>query len=259
MAIIKRLFKIKNFKQDENIIELNNVSKKFGKRIVLDDVSIQAKKGEILGILGPNGAGKSTILKIAMGIYEPDAGKIYINNSNVTNQPIYERAVNKKISYIPQTGGAILDLTVEENLLMVAEIHISERPLRISKVNELVSQFQFEPIVKVKAKNISGGQFKRLIIAMALINEPKIMLLDEIFSALDLKTIAMLKDLILNLQSFRSITCIMVDHLARDLLEVSNRCLILSDGKIVAEGKSEEIIKNRLAQEVYFGDEFNIN
>ncbi len=252
MAIIKRLFKIKNFKQDENIIELNNVSKKFGKRIVLDDVSIQAKKGEILGILGPNGAGKSTILKIAMGIYEPDAGKIYINNSNVTNQPIYERAVNKKISYIPQTGGAILDLTVEENLLMVAEIHISERPLRISKVNELVSQFQFEPIVKVKAKNISGGQFKRLII-------PKIMLLDEIFSALDLKTIAMLKDLILNLQSFRSITCIMVDHLARDLLEVSNRCLILSDGKIVAEGKSEEIIKNRLAQEVYFGDEFKLN
>tara|TARA_B100000035_G_scaffold298394_1_gene292113 strand:+ start:199 stop:975 length:777 start_codon:yes stop_codon:yes gene_type:complete len=258
MAIIKR-FKIKNFKQDQNIIEIKNVSKKFGKRIVLDDVSINANKGEILGILGPNGAGKSTILKIAMGIYEPDTGNILINSSNVTKQPIYERAINKKISYIPQVGGAILDLTVEENLLMVAEIHISEKPLRISKVNELISQFQFEPIVKVKAKNISGGQFKRLIIAMALVNEPKIMLLDEIFSALDLKTIAMLKELILNLQSFRSITCVMVDHLARDLLEVSNRCLILSDGKIVAEGKSEEIIKNKLAKEVYFGDEFKLS
>ena len=258
MAIIKR-FKIKNFKQDQNIIEIKNVSKKFGKRIVLDDVSINANKGEILGILGPNGAGKSTILKIAMGIYEPDTGNILINSSNVTKQPIYERAKNKKISYIPQVGGAILDLTVEENLLMVAEIHISEKPLRISKVNELISQFQFEPIVKVKAKNISGGQFKRLIIAMALVNEPKIMLLDEIFSALDLKTIAMLKELILNLQSFRSITCVMVDHLARDLLEVSNRCLILSDGKIVAEGKSEEIIKNKLAKEVYFGDEFKLS
>ena len=258
MAIIKR-FKIKNFKQDQNIIEIKNVSKKFGKRIVLDDVSINANKGEILGILGPNGAGKSTILKIAMGIYEPDTGNILINSSNVTKQPIYERAINKKISYIPQVGGAILDLTVEENLLMVAEIHISEKPLRISKVNELISQFQFEPIVKVKAKNISGGQFKRLIIAMALVNEPKIMLLDEIFSALDLKTIAMLKELILNLQSFRSITCVMVDHLARDLLEVSNRCLILSEGKIVAEGKSEEIIKNKLAKEVYFGDEFKLS
>ncbi|MDA9724135.1 ATP-binding cassette domain-containing protein [Candidatus Pelagibacter sp.] len=258
MAIIKR-FKIKNFKQDQNIFELKNVSKSFGKRKVLDDVSINVKKGEILGVLGPNGAGKSTILKIAMGIYEPDTGSILINNSNVTKQPIYERAINKKISYIPQVGGAILDLTVEENLLMVAEIHISDKPLRISKVSELISQFQFEPVVKVKAKNISGGQFKRLIIAMALINEPKIMLLDEIFSALDLKTIAMLKELILNLQSFRSITCIMVDHLARDLLEVSNRCLILSDGKIVAEGKAEEIIKNRLAQEVYFGDEFKLS
>ncbi len=258
MAIIKK-FKIKNFKQDQNIIELSNVSKSFGKRKVLDDVSINAKKGEILGVLGPNGAGKSTILKIAMGIYEPDAGNIFINNSKVTRQPIYERAINQKISYIPQMGGAILDLTVEENLLMVAEIHISEKPLRISKVNELIAQFQFEPVVKVKASNISGGQFKRLIIAMALINEPKVMLLDEIFSALDLKTISMLKELILNLQSFRSITCIMVDHLARDLLEVSNRCLILSDGKIVAEGKSDEIIKNRLAKEVYFGDEFKLS
>ncbi len=258
MAIIKK-FKIKNFKQDQNIIELSNVSKSFGKRKVLDDVSINAKKGEILGVLGPNGAGKSTILKIAMGIYEPDAGNIFINNSKVTKQPIYERAINQKISYIPQMGGAILDLTVEENLLMVAEIHISEKPLRISKVNELIAQFQFEPVVKVKASNISGGQFKRLIIAMALINEPKVMLLDEIFSALDLKTISMLKELILNLQSFRSITCIMVDHLARDLLEVSNRCLILSDGKIVAEGKSDEIIKNRLAKEVYFGDEFKLS
>lgn len=258
MAIIKK-FKIKNFKQDQNIIELSNVSKSFGKRKVLDDVSINAKKGEILGVLGPNGAGKSTILKIAMGIYEPDAGNIFINNLKVTKQPIYERAINQKISYIPQMGGAILDLTVEENLLMVAEIHISEKPLRISKVNELIAQFQFEPVVKVKASNISGGQFKRLIIAMALINEPKVMLLDEIFSALDLKTISMLKELILNLQSFRSITCIMVDHLARDLLEVSNRCLILSDGKIVAEGKSDEIIKNRLAKEVYFGDEFKLS
>ena len=173
MAIIKR-FKIKNFKQDQNIFELKNVSKSFGKRKVLDDVSINVKKGEILGVLGPNGAGKSTILKIAMGIYEPDTGSILINNSNVTKQPIYERAINKKISYIPQVGGAILDLTVEENLLMVAEIHISDKPLRISKVSELISQFQFEPVVKVKAKNISGGQFKRLIIAMALINEPKI-------------------------------------------------------------------------------------
>ena len=143
--------------------------------------------------------------------------------------------------------------------MMVSEIHINEKNIRTSKVQELIAQFQFEPISKVKAKNISGGQFKRLVIAMALINEPKIMLLDEIFSALDIKTISMLKELIINLQSYRSITCIMVDHLARDLLEVANRCLILSEGKIIAEGNSEEIINNRLAKDIYFGDEFKLS
>ena len=113
-------------------------------------------------------------------------------------------------------------------------------------------------MLSVKAKDLSGGQFKRCVIAMALINDPKIMLLDEIFSALDLKTIYMLKQLIINLRSYRGITCIMVDHLARDLLECADRSLILSDGKIVVEGKSEEIINNKLAKEVYFGSEFNL-
>ena len=255
MAIIKR-FKIKSFKEDNKVIELKNISKSFNKRQVLDNISIKANHGEILGVLGPNGAGKSTILKIFMGIYEPDFGSIFINNNDVTHMPIYERAIKKRISYIPQNGGAIHDLTVEENLMMVSEIHIEEKSLRLSKVQEMISQFQFEPISKVKAKNVSGGQFKRLVIAMALINNPKIMLLDEIFSALDIKTIAMLKELIINLQSYRSITCIMVDHLAHDLLEVANRCLILADGKIVAEGRSEEIIKNKMAREIYFGEEF---
>jgi len=258
MAIIKK-FKIKSFKEETKIIELKNVTKSFGKRQVLDNVSINANYGEILGVLGPNGAGKSTILKILMGIYEPEFGDILINGIDVTKMPIYDRAIKKRISYIPQHGGAIHDLSVEDNLMMVSEIHINEKNIRTSKVQELIAQFQFEPISKVKAKNISGGQFKRLVIAMALINEPKIMLLDEIFSALDIKTISMLKELIINLQSYRSITCIMVDHLARDLLEVANRCLILSEGKIIAEGNSEEIINNRLAKDIYFGDEFKLS
>ena len=219
---------------------------------------IQLDRSPTTLIIGENGAGKSTLLMTISGVNKAKKGNIIFNGENIENREPH-KIVDLGIGQVPEGRRIFSRLTVEENLLMVAEIHISENPLRISKVNELVSQFQFEPIVKVKAKNISGGQFKRLIIAMALINEPKIMLLDEIMSALDLKTIAMLKELILNLQSFRSITCIMVDHLARDLLEVSNRCLILSDGKIVAEGKSEEIIKNRLAKEVYFGDEFKLS
>tara|TARA_Y100000590_G_scaffold466812_1_gene643446 strand:+ start:495 stop:1271 length:777 start_codon:yes stop_codon:yes gene_type:complete len=258
MAIIKP-FKIKNFKEQNAIVELKNISKSFSKRKVLDDVSIKVNQGECLGILGPNGSGKTTILNLIMGILDPDYGNIILKGSDVTKLPVYERAVTKKLSYIPQKGGAILDLTVKENLQMIAEIHFKDKQIIKSKVESTIAQFQFDPIEKVKAKNISGGQFKRLVISMALVSEPKIMLLDEIFSALDLKTISMLIELIVNLQSHRGITCIMVDHLARDLLKTADRSLILADGKIVAEGNSEDIIKNKLAKEVYFGEEFKIN
>ena len=255
MGIIKS-FKIKNFKDKQTIIELKNISKSFGMRRVLDNINININEGEILGILGPNGAGKSTILKTIIGIEDPDFGEILINDQDISKIPIYLRSGKFKLGYIPQRGGAIMDLTLRDNLQMVSEIHLKDKEEIKAKVTNLISQFNFEDVLSVKAKDLSGGQFKRCVIAMALINDPKIMLLDEIFSALDLKTIYMLKQLIINLRSYRGITCIMVDHLARDLLECADRSLILSDGKIVVEGKSEEIINNKLAKEVYFGSEF---
>ena len=146
-----------------------------------------------------------------------------------------------------------------ENLNLVAEIHIKEKGLREQKINKLISQFEFEALLNIKAKELSGGQKKKLVIAMALINDPKILLLDEPFAALDILTIKMLQEIILNLQSTEEISVVICDHQARDLLNCVSRAIILSNGKIIASGSPDEVISDKAARTQYFGDEFNIN
>ena len=160
---------------------------------------------------------------------------------------------------VPQYGGVIQDLTLIDNLKLVAEIHIKEKYLIEQKINKLISQFEFESLLNIKAKHLSGGQRKKLVIAMALINDPKILLLDEPFAALDILTIKMLQEIILNLQSTEEITVVVCDHQARDLLSCVNRAIILSNGKIIASGSPDEVISDKVAKNEYFGDEFNIN
>ena len=146
-----------------------------------------------------------------------------------------------------------------DNLKLVAEIHIKENGLREQKINKLISQFEFEALLNIKAKHLSGGQKKKLVIAMALINDPKILLLDEPFAALDILTIKMLQEIILNLQSTEEISVVICDHQARDLLNCVDRAIILSNGKIIASGSPNEVISDKEAKTQYFGDEFNIN
>ena len=173
--------------------------------------------------------------------------------------PVYRRSTKFHIGYVPQHGGAILDLSLLDNLKLVAEIHIKEKDLRQARIEKIISQFNFDPILKIKYKHLSGGQKKRLVIAMALINNPKILLLDEPFAALDILTIKMLQEVIVNLQTIEGISSIVVDHQARDLLACVDRALILSDGKIIASGSPNEIIKDTKAKTLYFGDEFKLN
>ena len=142
---------------------------------------------------------------------------------------------------------------------MVGEIHIIEKELRTHKLNKLINQFEFESLLNIKAKNLSGGQKKKLVIAMALINDPKILLLDEPFAALDILTIKMLQEIILNLQSTEEISVVITDHNANDLLKTCNRAVILSHGKVIASGSPNEVISDKDAKTQYFGDEFNIN
>ena len=258
MALIKK-FRIKKFKEQKSILKLEKISMFFNKRQILNSLDLNINQQEILGMLGPNGVGKSTIFHIITGLRDPSFGKVIINGIDCTNIPIYERATKFKLGYVPQYGGFIQDLTLYENLNLVGEIHIKEKDLRKSKIDKIISQFEFDALLKIKAKHLSGGQKKKLVISMALMNDPSILLLDEPFAALDILTIKMLQEIIVNLQSFEKITVIVCDHQARDLLSCVDRAIVLSNGKIIASGSPDEIVKDSSARTAYFGDEFKIN
>ena len=258
MAVIKK-FRIKSFKEEESFIELKKISMFYNKREILNNLSLKINKQEVLGMLGPNGVGKSTIFHIITGLKDPSYGKVYINGTDCTNLPIYERATRFRLGYVPQYGGFIQDLSLIDNLKLVAEIHIKDKNIRQSKIDKIISQFEFDPLLNIKSKNLSGGQKKKLVIAMSLINDPKILLLDEPFAALDILTIKMLQEIIVSLQEMEKITVVVCDHQARDLLSCVDRAIVLSNGKIIASGSPNEIIKDSVAKSAYFGDEFKIN
>ena len=258
MALIKK-FRIKSFKEEETIVELKNTSVFYNKRQILNNLNLNVRKQEILGMLGPNGVGKSTIFNLITGLKNPNYGEVIIEGINVTDLPINERFIKFKLGLVPQYGGVIHDLTLLNNLKLVSEIHIKEKELRDQKINKIITQFEFEALLNIKAKDLSGGQKKKLVIAMALIHEPRILVLDEPFAALDILTIRMLQEIILNLQSTEEISIVICDHQARDLLNCVDRAIILSNGKIIASGSPNEVISDKDAKTQYFGDEFNIN
>ena len=258
MGLIKK-FRIKSYKGDETIVELKNISVLYNKRQILDNLNLKINRQEILGMLGPNGVGKSTIFNLITGLKSPNYGEVIIDGINCTNLPINERFTKFNLGLVPQYGGLIHDLSLIDNLKLVAEIHIKEKELRVQKINKLISQFEFDALLNIKGKHLSGGQKKKLVIAMSLINDPKILLLDEPFAALDILTIKMLQEVILNLQSTEEISVVVCDHQARDLLNCVDRAIILSNGKIIASGSPNEVISDKNAKNQYFGDEFNIS
>ena len=258
MAIIKK-FRIKSFKQKKPILKMENVSLSFGSRQILENINFDINKGEIFGMLGPNGVGKSTIFNLITGLISPEKGSIFIGGEKVNNFPIFLRTTKFKIGYVPQYGGYFYDLTLFENLKAVSEILINNSRDRIEKINYLSSKFDLESIRDIKAKFLSGGQKKKLVIAMALLGDPELLLLDECFAALDVMTIKMLQQIIVNLQSENRITICICDHQARDLLSCVDVAVVLSDGKVIAKGTPAELVKNPNAQSAYFGDSFKFN
>ena len=258
MAILKK-FRIKSFKKNEPLIKLEKISLSFGKRQILENINFDINKGEILGMLGPNGVGKSTIFNLITGLIKPDYGSVIIDGENVISYPISERTTKFKIGYVPQYGGYFHDLTLMENLMAVSEILINNKNDRNFKIEELVSKFELDPILNVQAKFLSGGQKKKLVIALALMGNPKVLLLDECFAALDVLTIKMLQELIVNLQTEKNISICICDHQARDLLSCVDIAIVLSNCKIVAKGTPSELITNTKAKNAYFGDSFKYN
>ena len=160
---------------------------------------------------------------------------------------------------VPQSGGYFYDLTVGENLKAIAEINIENISVRNEKINSLISKFELDPVRYIKAKLLSGGQRKKLVIAMTLISDPKILLLDEPFAALDVMTIKILQEIIVNLQSFNNISVILCDHQARDLLKCVDTAAIIHNGRVIAQDTPSNLINNVNAKDAYFGDSFIIN
>tara|TARA_Y100000816_G_scaffold208049_1_gene153901 strand:+ start:3942 stop:4718 length:777 start_codon:yes stop_codon:yes gene_type:complete len=258
MGIIKK-FRIKSFKQKTTLLKLQNISLSFQNRQILENISFEINQGEIFGMLGPNGVGKSTIFNLVTGLIKPDNGDIIIRNEKVNEYPIFLRTSKFKIGYVPQYGGYFYDLTLYENLKAVAEILLNDQRTRAEKINYLISKFDLSQIRDIKAKFLSGGQKKKLVIAMALIGDPELLLLDECFAALDVMTIKMLQQIIVNLQYENNITICICDHQARDLLTCVDVAMVLSEGKIIAKGSPSELVKNQNAKTAYFGDSFKFN
>jgi lipopolysaccharide export system ATP-binding protein len=210
-------------------------------------------------MLGPNGVGKSTIFNLITGLVTPKYGKIIINNQDVTNYPIYLRTKKFKVGYVPQYGGYFGDLTLHDNLKAISEIVIDKKDLRDERINYLLSKFELENIKNVKTKFLSGGQKKKLVIALSLLSEPKVLLLDEVFAALDVLTIKMLQEIIVNLQQENNITILLCDHQARDLLACVDIAMIINNGKIIAQDTPSNLVKDINAKNAYFGDNFKIS
>jgi|TARA_Y100000022_G_scaffold97940_1_gene84436 lipopolysaccharide export system ATP-binding protein len=258
MSNIKK-FRIKFFKEKKSILQLEKISLKFGRKIILDNLSLKLNNGQILGLLGPNGVGKTTLFNLITGLIVPDFGTIIIDGQKVNNYPIYQRTLKFKIGFVPQHGGYFHDLTVYENLKAIAEINISNVSFRDEKINSLISKFELDNIRDIKADFLSGGQRKKLSIAIALISDPKILLLDEPFAALDVMTIKTLQEIIVGLQSTNNISVLLCDHQARDLLACVDNAAIIHNGKVVAQGTPSNLIQNADARSAYFGDSFKIS
>ena len=256
MALIKP-FRIKSYKNPNEIISFENVSLSYGNRLILDNINFKINEGEIFGMLGPNGVGKSTIFNLITGLIKPDSGKIKINNNDVLNYPIYLRTKKFKVGYVPQYGGYFSDLTLYQNLKAIAEIVINEKNNEEIKINELIGKFELENLRNIKAKFLSGGQKKKLVIALSLLSDPSVLLLDECFAALDVLTIKMLQEIIVNLQKEKKITICICDHQARDLLACVDVGMILSNCRIIAEGSPSQLVNNIEAKSAYFGESFN--
>ena len=192
-------------------------------------------------------------------VYNSTLGSIKINSQIVNQFPIYERALRFRIGFVPQSGGFFHDLTVYENFKAVSEINIKDKNLREEKISSLISKFELNNFKHIKANLLSGGQKKKLVIALALISDPKILLLDEPFAALDVMTIKMLQSIIIDLQSTKGISIILCDHQARDLLNCVDSAAIISNGKVIASGTPSNLTQNIVAKNAYFGDSFKIS
>lgn len=238
------------------MLEIKNIGKKFGRRQVLRDVSVNFGRGEIVGLLGPNGAGKTTTFNIAMGFIMPDCGCICLNGTEITSLPVFQRA-RLGIGYLFQEPAIFSRLSVLENLLIVIENFVNVRDKQVEIARRLLSSMGIEHLSENTAGSLSGGEKRRLEIARNLINNPGFFLLDEPFSGIDPKTVSEIKSMILQLKK-NGVGILITDHNVRDALSITDRAYLIYDGSILIEGIPQQILNDQKSRQVYFGEEFSL-
>ncbi|MCL2761005.1 MAG: LPS export ABC transporter ATP-binding protein [Desulfuromonadales bacterium] len=240
----------------DNVLYAKGLKKAFTGRFVVNGIDLELKSGEVVGLLGPNGAGKTTTFYMVVGLCRPDDGHVFLNDSELTNMPMYKRA-RLGISYLPQEASVFRNLTVEENLLAILETMDIKKQDRLARVDELLTEFRITHIAKSKGFALSGGERRRVEIARALTTMPKFILLDEPFAGIDPIAVIDIQGIISELSSKR-IGVLISDHNVRETLTVCHRAYIVNQGELLEHGTPEEIASSKKAREIYLGEKFRL-
>ena len=235
-------------------LKVENIKKSYKNKEVLHGISLEVNEGEIVGLLGPNGAGKTTTFKCLLGFVKPDEGNIYLNDENITNLPVYERA-KKGISFLPQESSIFKDLTVWENLIIFLEFQYSDRKKINDRAKELLEEFGIYHLKNQKASTLSGGERRRLEISRSLIINPSFLLLDEPFAGVDPVSVKEINNLVLSLVK-KDIGVIITDHNVRETLKITDRAYIIAHGTVIAEGPPSKIVEDPYVKKVFLGEDF---
>lgn len=232
------------------------LTKYFGPRRVVDAVSFDIQRGEVVGLLGPNGAGKTTSFYMMVGLLRPDGGRIFLQGEEVTDLPMYRRC-RMGIGYLPQESSVFRKLTVEENLLAILETLDLSHSERLERLRDLLEELDLAPLARHKAFTLSGGERRRLEITRALITSPRYLLLDEPFTGIDPIAIGDIQEIVARLRE-RGIGILVTDHNVRETLAIVDRAYILHDGKILVAGTAMELAQNPTARAIYLGEKFSL-
>ncbi|MCK9453796.1 LPS export ABC transporter ATP-binding protein [Sulfurimonas sp.] len=237
-------------------LKVVELKKKIKDLEIVKGISLEVKSGEIVGLLGPNGAGKTTTFYMICGLVESSGGEVFFDDENLSGMPLHERAL-KGIGYLPQEASIFKDLSVEDNLLIAAEVKIKDKEAQEKRILELLDMFNIEPIRYRKGISLSGGERRRVEIARALVNEPKFLLLDEPFAGVDPIAVMDIQTVIKQLASY-GIGVLITDHNVRETLDVCDRAYVIKSGSLLASGTSDEIGQNADVRRHYLGEEFKL-
>jgi lipopolysaccharide export system ATP-binding protein len=251
---MKKGFRILKFKKDKPIFEVRNVSKSYDGRPILKQLSLKVHPGECVGVLGPNGCGKTTLFSMCIGEQNIESGSIFLNNKRIDEIPIHLRS-SEGLGYLPQQR-SVFDMSVYDNVLGIAQISFKEREEQKAVTEKLLDEFNLQHLRSLNASVLSGGEIRRLMMARVMINNPKIVLLDEPLAALDPLVIQDIQKYILKIQSIGT-AVLVTDHNVKNLFDITDRSYVLGEQSIIAEGTSNELLKSSKAIKHYFGSEFS--